>query len=252
MHCSNARQRLDQAYASGTRTLDAEVLAHLQTCESCRDYNAELRLDRLLATDPVPPMRTGFADQALARAWEQGHPPTAQPAQPPRFVTWAGMAASLLLGVLVINHWLVNSPVDVPSANSVSANAVASQGAQVGANTPAAIARVEVAPAVTRHVQVRLVSKDVLPDATITIRTEGDVALTGYPENQPLRWTTAIAAGNNQMSVPINLKTGSTGSKGGTVVIRVQAGDASKEMRFDVQPEAAVATLAFPVYLASI
>lgn len=255
MHCSNAQQQLDQALAnavdSDESTLDSELQAHLQTCESCTEHYRssvqELELKRLLANDQIPPMRSGFADQALARAWELGqHQPAAKPTTRPN-LQWAGMAASLLLGVLLVNHWLINDPSDVSSAPSV-----ASQEAPLEAVNPAAIAKVEMAPATTRNIQVRLVSKEALPNATISIRVEGNVALTGYPENQPLRWDTAIAAGNNQLALPISLKGGADASAGGTVVIEVRSGDASKAMRFTVAPEAAVAAADFPVYLASI
>lgn len=255
MHCSNAQQQLDQALASAVgneeSALDSELQAHLQTCESCRHYyrsNAqELRLNRLMATDPIPPMRSGFADQALARAWELGQQqPAAKPTTRP-YLNWAGMAASLLLGTLLVNQWLINDPSDVSSATPL-----ASQEAPLEAVNAEAIAKVEMAPATTRNIQVRLVSKEALPNATISIHVEGNVALTGYPENQPLRWHTAIAAGANHMALPISLKGGADANVGGTVVIEVRSGNASKAMRFTVEPEAAVAALDFPVYLASI
>lgn len=255
MHCSNAQQRLNQALASAASNqepiLDSALQAHLQTCESCREHYRnsvqELELNRLLANDQIPPMRSGFADQALARAWELGqHQPAAESVNRPYFA-WAGMAASLLLGVLLMSQWLINDPSDVSSATPV-----ASQEAPLEAVTPATIAKVEMAPATTRNIQVRLVSKEALPDATISIHVEGNVALTGYPENQPLRWHTAIAAGTNQMALPISLKAGTGASVGGTVVIEVHSGDASKAMRFKVEPEAAVAAADLPVYLASI
>lgn len=255
MHCSNAQQRLDQALAiaanSDESTLDSDLQAHLQTCESCREYYRnslqELELNRVLASDQIPPMRSGFADQALARAWELGqHQPAAESVNRPYFA-WAGMVASLLLGVLLVNQWLINAPSDVSSTTPI-----ASQEAPVEAVNPPAIAQVAMAPATTRNIQVRLVSKEALPNATISIRVEGNVALTGYPDNQPLRWDTAIAAGHNQLALPISLKAGANASAGGTVLIEVRSGDASKAMRFRVEPEAAVATADFPVYLASI
>lgn len=230
MHCSDAQHRLEQEHASAASNTDSELSAHLQTCQPCRDYAQELRLKRLLANDPVPAMRAGFADQALARAWELG-----QHQQPvkrkPRTPLWAGMAASLLVGSLLISQWLANPP-DVVQ--------------------PEVIAQVQVAPAVTREVQIRLVSKEALPDATITVQWDGDVALTGYPGTQTLSWNTALVAGNNQMALPVTLKGESTGTtKGGVVTIEVRSGDASKQMRFTVEPDMSIAA-AYPVYLASI
>jgi hypothetical protein len=94
-----------------------------------------------------------------------------------------------------------------------------------------------------------LVSKEALPDAIITVQLEGDVALTGYPGTQTLRWQTAIAAGNNQMALPISLK--GNNALGGVISIEVRSGDASKTLHFKVQPGTSLAMLN-PVYLASI
>lgn len=226
MHCSNVKQRLQQATTSAAITADSELMAHLETCEPCRDYAQELRLTRLLASASVPAMREGFADQALARAWELGQ--HQQAARPIRRYAVVGMAASLLLGVLLVSQWSnISTPVVQPTT----------------------MAQVEVAPAMTRDVQVRLVSKEALPDATITIQLEGDVALTGYPGQQTLKWQTAIAAGNNQMSLPVSLK--GNNAHGGVITIEVHSGDASKALQFIVQPGTSLAALD-PVYLANI
>jgi hypothetical protein len=231
MHCSDVKQRLQQATTSATITADSELMAHLKTCKPCHDYAQELRLTRLLASTPVPAMREGFADQALARAWEVGqHQQAARPIRSFATVSYAvaGMAASLLLGILLVSQWgTISTPVV----------------------QPATIAQVEVAPAATREVQVRLVSKEALPDAIITIQLEGDVALTGYPGTQTLRWQTAIAAGNNQMALPISLKGNS--ALGGVISIEVRSGNASKMLHFTVQPGTSLAALN-PVYLANI
>ena len=226
MHCSNVKQRLQQATTSAAINADSELMAHLKTCEPCRDYAQELRLTRLLANTPVPAMREGFADQALARAWELGQ--HQQATRPIRRYAVVGMAASLLLGVLLVSQWsTISTPVVQPTT----------------------MAQVEVAPAITRDVQVRLVSKEALPDATITIQLEGDVALTGYPGQQTLKWQTAIVAGNNQMSLPVSLK--GSNAHGGVITIEVRSGDASKALQFKVQPGTSLAALD-PVYLANI
>lgn len=231
MHCSDVKQRLQQAMTSAAIKADNDLIAHLETCEPCRDYAQELRLTRLLANTPVPAMREGFADQALARAWELGqHQQASKPIRTYAKASYAvmGMAASLLLGVLLVSQW-----------RNISTPVV----------QPAPLAQVEVAPAVTRNVQVRLVSKEALPDATITIQLEGDVALTGYPGQQTLKWQTAIVAGNNQMALPVSLK--GNNAHGGVITIEVRSGDASKALQFNVQPGTSLASLD-PVYLANI
>lgn len=219
MNCSEVKQRLENAASIDAETsADAALQSHLLGCESCRSYAEELNLSRLLADIPVPPMSSGFADRALAHAWEHAE------AEPPRKTTgirhyaWASLAASVLLVGVFVTQWMTpGKPPHLPSSPTV----------------------VQAVPKATHPVEVRLVSKEALPNATITVTLDDAVALTGYPGKRTLSWQTAIAAGSNQMSLPVALK----GNKRGTVTIQVRSADASKEMRFTVEPKHSLATL---------
>jgi hypothetical protein len=83
-------------------------------------------------------------------------------------------------------------------------------------------------------VDLLMVSGRALPDAVITVQLDEHVALAGYPGVNRLRWQAPISSGNNQLSLPVQLR----GDHGGTVVVEVEADGARKRMTFAVQPAA--------------
>jgi len=237
MHCNQVKQYLEQALTRAEAEANPALMAHLQACEACRtcaqqQWETDEQLRRLMAADDIPPMRAGFADQALARAWEKAEVQRQRKSTRPYI--WGAAAASLLL-VMLGGHWLTTSE---PSATPQ----VASQGAE----TPSVV----MAPAITREVQVRLVSKEALADASITLQLEGDLALNGYPGTTTLQWRAGLAAGINQLALPLSLS--SATSQGGTVTVRVAVGEASKSFSFRVQAQALAMQGLTQVYLASL
>lgn len=214
MNCSEVQQRLNTAQASDKLAQDSAMLNHMQECESCKDYAEELRLTRLLATMPVPPASEGFADRALAQAWETAHG-TEQSKRKNRTPAWAGLAASALLAAVLVTQWIGPNSTNTPA--------------------PTGETLVQLVPNTTRPVQVRMVSKEALPNATITVHLDGGVALDGYPGQQRLSWQAPIEVGNNQMALPVRLN----GNTSGTIVIEVSAGGASKQMQLFVQSQQA-------------
>lgn len=229
MHCSEVKQRLNATPANAEPVHDEALREHLAGCAECRDYAEqrkaeELRLTRQLAAIPVPPPSEGFADRALARAWETAHGQPAQQQPATRRYAWAGLAASVLVAVVLVTQWL---------------------GPRDTAVSPTGETVVQVAPETTRPVHVRLVSKEALPNATITVRLDGDVALTGYPGMQTLSWQAPIVAGTNQMSLPVAL----TGSSHGSIVIEVSSGGASKQMRLSIEPRLAASASGYPTVI---
>lgn len=219
MNCSEVKQRLENATSISAETnADAALQSHLQVCESCRGYAEELNVSRLLADIPVPPMSSGFADRALAHAWNNVEARPPQKNSTVKQYAWASLAASFLLATVLVTQWMTpGAPQVQPSSTTV----------------------VQAVPEVTHPVQIRLVSKEALANATITVTLDDAVALTGYPGKQTLSWQTAIAAGSNQLSLPVALK----GNKSGTITVQVRSADASKEMRFTVEPKNSLAAL---------
>jgi len=213
MNCNDAKSRLN-ANNTGDLAADPALRDHLRSCAQCRDYAEELRLTRLLGSMPVPPISDGFADRALTRAWDTAHNQSAK-AKSPMGYAWVGLAASVLMAVVLVSRF----PGQQHEGGALP---------EVQPN----IATVQMVPHSIKPVTVRLVSKEALPDATITIHLDGDVALAGYPGSDTLSWQTSISAGSNQMSLPVELK----GEDSGTIVIEIQSGNARKQMQVSVQP----------------
>lgn len=240
MHCSQVIQTLEQALTRAEAETNKALMNHLQACDSCRrqalqHWAQDEQLQQLMAADDIPPLHAGFADQALAQAWETAQ--ARRQAKPGTKLAW-GMAASLLLAIAGGSWLLQQSPSQAP------------QIAQQTAPNAGAMAQVTLAPAAIREVQVRLVSKEALADASISLQLEGDLALSGYPGTKTLQWQAGLAAGINQLALPLAL--GSAGSQGGKVTVKVMVGNASKSFSFQVQPQALALTGSTQVYLASL
>ena len=224
MHCDEVRQRLKATPANADPVADEALREHIGDCAQCRGYVEELKLTRQLAAIPVPPPSEGFADRVLARAWETAHGQPVHARSAPRRFAWAGLAASVLVAVVLVTQWL---------------------GPRDTATLPARETVVHVDPETTRPLHVRLVSREALPDATITVRLDGDVALTGYPGTQTLSWQAPIVAGTNQMSLPVTL----TGRASGSIVIEVSSGGARKQMRVSIEPALAASASGYPTII---
>lgn len=224
MHCNEVIQRLNATPANADPVADEALREHIGDCAQCRDYWEELKLTRQLAAIPVPPPSEGFADRALARAWETAHGQQVHEQPATRRYAWAGLAASVLVAVVLLTQWV---------------------GPRDSAISPAGETVVHVAPEATRPVHVRLVSREALPNATITVRLDGNVALTGYPGTQTLSWQAPIVAGTNQMSLPVAL----TGRNSGSIVIEVSSGGARKQMRLSIEPSLAAAASGYPTII---
>lgn len=209
MNCKQAQHLLHTA-GDAQIAADSGLQAHLASCDECGDMGRELELVRLLAASPVPASSPGFADRALALAWETAHPQP-KPLRKPAYA-WAGLAASVLMaGVLLLPDRL-QRPAAPPVTDRV----------------------VQVVPQQAHPVHIRLVSKMALPDATIKIRWDKDLALEGYSTTSSLSWHNPLAAGVNQLTLPLVM----TGGAGGEVLIEVTSGGATKQMRFRVEPQA--------------
>ena len=209
MNCKQAQHLLRTA-GDAQIAADSGLQAHLADCEECGAMSKELELIRLLATSPVPASSPGFADRALAQAWETAHPQP-KPLHKPTYA-WAGLAASVLLAGVLLLPDRDQRPAAPTDAETV----------------------VQVVPQQTHPVHIRLVSKTALPDATIKIRWDKNLALDGYSATSSLSWQNPITAGVNQLTLPLVM----TGAASGEVVIEVTSGNATKQMRFRIEPQA--------------
>lgn len=203
MRCSEVRARLEAGLHSGDNP-EGALLTHLRDCSECRNHAEELRLLRLLRTLPVPPSSPGLAGRALQRGWRM-----AAPARP----LWriAALAASLLLAAGLGGYWGWR---------------------QFSAPEAPAVQVVLMQPHQTRTVDVLMVSRIELPAAHITVHVDRGLMLAGYPGVDTLRWQAPIKAGNNRLSLPVQLRDGAAGN----IVIQIESGQARRQLHVLVRP----------------
>ncbi len=218
MNCVEAKNHIKNKTAKELVS-DLVLRAHLDSCDQCREYAEELRLQRLLRTMPAPPLSADFATRALDRAWNLTHTEVRTNRATP---VWLGVAASLLLTVTIGYQSYFQKEWQQPTLSNQ----------QIGTAELPAMQIVQAIPNQVMPVNVRLVSKEALPDATITVQLKGGITLAGYQDAQRLSWQAPLSAGNNELSLPIQL--GSNGD--GSLVIEVRSGDSTKQMIVTVKP----------------
>jgi len=209
MQCNDVRQILQSTENISLRSLSADLQSHLATCEDCREYAEDLQYQGLMRDLPAPAPREGFAREALDKAWAA----TEGSRTAPRFGTgWAlASAFALVLAVGVV----LNLPGPVTSPIS----------------TDQPVHVVEVAPQEVRNVDLLMVSAEALPDAWITLQMGDNVSLDGYPGHNRIRWVAPMVAGNNQLTLPVQLQ----GESSGSIVVEIESGGARKQMLLTVE-----------------
>ncbi|HYW03268.1 MAG TPA: zf-HC2 domain-containing protein [Gammaproteobacteria bacterium] len=173
----------------------AAMREHLEGCEHCRTYAAQVRdLRRQLAALPDPPMRPDFPAQALRRARRQG-----------RWRRWtavSALAAGVLAAAILVGvRWGLSMQ---PSSRVLL---VPQQG--------------------ERTVTLALDSRHSLQDVTFEVRLPANVELAGYPGQRDLRWKGHLQQGRNGLSLPLK----ASGAGTGTLVARIEHQGQVKEIR---------------------
>lgn len=210
MNCSDVQNRLLVDHSQQWMA-DRELRTHLKQCGECREFVIEdLRVIKALRSLPVLPASQGFADRALMSAWRSRNPAAVKSRQ--RFAPWVAAAASVVLAVclVLLAPWRDQSVAPLPELQVVA-----------------------VAPDTVRLVDVMMVSGQALPNATITVHLDDNVALQHYTNTKTLSWQTPIKSGSNKLTLPVQL----LNENSGNIRIEIQAGDARKEMRLLVQPQ---------------
>jgi len=209
MQCNDVRQQLQTTEKWSLRSLSADLKSHLADCAGCQEYAEDLQYRDLLRDLPAPAPREGFAREALDKAWaarDGGRTPL-------RFGTgWAlASAFALVLGLGVVLN--LPGPATTPVSNGQP------------------VQMVEVAPYSVRNVDLLMVSAEALPDAWIILQLGDNVSLDGYPGHDRIRWAAPMVAGNNQLTLPVQLR----GDSNGSIVVEVESGGTRKQMLLTVQ-----------------
>lgn len=207
MNCSKTRSIIGENQGRVSLMPDS-AQAHIRTCAECADYAEDLEFEKLLLKSKVPPASTGFTDRALQQAWLQRE--ESYPRDGVSRLWKYSVAACLLLATSVALNslWPVSERDSYDLVSEV----------------------VQVIPDSVNEINLLMVSQTDLPEAEITLRMDDNVSLAGYAGIQNLSWSTSIASGNNQLTLPVQLQ----GSDSGSISVEIHSNGLSKEMRLTV------------------
>lgn len=206
MNCHSIQAQLDDYL---DRTLSSEERSvfesHIEACDSCREMLIEAEsFQQALKHLPVPSMRLGLAQQAIATAARRdGHHRRG-------FV--AGFSSALAAGfVFFVIFFGFESNVTAPISTALPE-------IEISLNQPQTVNLVfDVAIA--------------MENATLTIALPDDVEVLGFPSQQQISWQTNFKAGRNILPLPL---TGYT-RKGGILVAKVVLGDKQKSISVKIR-----------------
>jgi hypothetical protein len=212
MNCKQFKSLLQEIGMKGLREMvPGQMHKHFETCAECKELVENAQYRELFDTLPVAKPSEGFAEKALHHAW----------------MTKEGRGAS----PIATTHWLVASAATVALAIGVAftvADRVDTRATDIASN------RVEVTPYSIQQVDLLMVSEQALSEAWITLQMDEGVSLAGYPDLSTVRWSTSIAQGNNQLTLPVQLQ----GNRSGSIVVEVEFDGARKQMPFTVEAAA--------------
>lgn len=212
MDCIEVRSRLASRRDSTTR--DETMQRHLEQCKACHSYATDVKLARLLSSMPVPAPSGSFQariDATVAGAATPAHGPQHRRRLP------LALAATVLIAFGAGIMTAVLRPVPVADHSS----------------GPSLTLRVQ--PGKTRVVDVSVNSPRRLENATITLTLDRNIVLDGHPSVHKLRWQTAIAAGENRISLPLALRQPGNGSV--TIVITAHGMRRSLTLALSSRPQ---------------
>ncbi len=174
-----------------------------------RDDNTlteERQLLDLLKDYPMPQATTGFYDEALVRAAEEG-----RRRQKRRWVlTGFGSAVAAGLAIVMVALTLVNTP-DLPTVDD-------------------SIPGVTIALAEPRTVNLVFSSTEALDTATLTVSLPAGIELEGFPGQSEISWETSLAEGRNLLP----LKLIAVAPTGGELLARLVHDDRDRTFRLRV------------------
>lgn len=180
---------------------------HVAECQECRDAIEAVHALRLASLVPIPSPPPGGFERALAAATRT---PTIERQSTRRFWAGMGVGAALAASLAIVAFTLL----------------VTNRG-------PDAVGTPELALMldVPRVVSISLSTESALDDAEIRVSLRGAVDLDGYAGERTLAWRTNLAAGVNQLSLPVI----ATGPDGGQLLVEVLHGGKRRSFLVDVK-----------------
>jgi hypothetical protein len=226
MNCTDVRPRLD-ALVLGELSRDQAdaLLRHIEGCAGCAGAKAEAeKLFAALRSMPVPPMRSGFAEAALARAvahgesrrpqrhvgqGPQGHPMAAGRWRRP--AAWLGALAAGILAFAVLGpSRLPEPPITSPET------------------APLRLALYD-----PREIAIAIDAGEAVVGARLTVRVTGGISLFGFGDARELHWESDLDAGTNLLPLPVIAHS----LEQGLLTAVVEHGDSVHRIEIAFQPD---------------
>jgi hypothetical protein len=197
MNCEQTRQKIK---TTSTPDLAHEPLAHIRTCEMCRHWYGEFKLDVVLQDFDVPEPDEALIDRLIK---------TASQSNPHRVFKTPRLAIAASIAVISMAFGLF-----------------------LGQGRSAEISfEVAMAPYEDRMVEVVINAAQARDQAGLTISLAEDVELSGYPEKRVLKWKADLAEGKNLLSLPLRL----IGEDDSYFTVRMTHGASEQSMRVNVR-----------------
>ncbi len=215
MNCDQLDRWLDD-YLDGDLTREQrEILeTHLHECEKCRAVvDRALSIQEALREIPVPPMRPGFASQAMKRATEH------HSRHRRGFI--AGFSSALAASVVLA--LFIGKLMPGPEPASVS-----------GSVPPVVISM--------QHPQTINLVFDVataMENATLSIELPENVEVIGFPGQHVITWKTSLQPGKNVLPLPLK----GTGLSNSDLIASIELNGRKKSIRVPIQVSNGEATL---------
>lgn len=212
MNCEDVVEYMTRPPAGASSAIRRAAAEHAAGCAECRYALRAVRALEAEGERSVPVPRDGL-ERAVAAAVN-----TAVPA-PRRAVFWRGaavgaaMAASLAVAAFLL--W-----------QSVRDSA--------GTAAPAVVIALDQ----TEDVNITLDTPVELAAAQIRVTLNGAIELAGFGDQREVAWSTDLAPGINQLTLPVVAR----GPAGGQVTVEVQHGAKRRQFVVDVRTQAAQAT----------
>jgi hypothetical protein len=205
MRCEDVVGVLRSARSDHAVEMQHAAAQHAACCESCRSALRAVEVLRAERKRAVP-MAPGALERMLARSTRM---PTA-PARRAGFWLGAavGAAAAAGLAILVIT-------------------ALSDRWPSPAASVPEVLVTLNEA----RDVSITLDSPTALANARISVTLNGPIELSGFTGERQLEWSTDLASGVNQLTLPIV----AIGAGSGQLAVQVQHGDKRRVFVVDVR-----------------
>ena len=209
MNCQQIQTQLDNILDDDLPSdLRTRVELHLDQCAQCREAVTKARtIQEALRDMPVPPMRRGFAEQALKHA--ANHHQYLRRGFVAGFST--ALAASLALAFVVSG--LLPQKMQPPSPVSTT------------------VAEVVITMEQPQTVNLVFDVAHAMDNATLSIVLPNNIEVIGFPGQQEITWKTSLQQGRNILPLPLK----GLAQSSSTIMASIEQGGRKKSIRVPVK-----------------